>query len=78
MIVDEYRKELQWSQTRTLPWSPAKQGVLIRVAESSLAVYCIFFGYSEWHLPDPRPWLYFRPMRRLWSHTAGGPFGGME
>jgi hypothetical protein len=52
--------------------------VLIGVAESSLAVYCILFGYSEWHLVNPRPWLYFRPMRCLRGRTTGEPCGDME
>jgi hypothetical protein len=52
--------------------------VLIRVAESTLGVYCILFGYSEWHLVNPSPWLYFRPMRRLCGRTTGEPCGEME
>ena len=64
--------------TTHLPWPPPKQGVLIRVAQSSLAVYCILFGYSEWQLVNPRPWLYFRPMRCLRERTTGEPCGDME
>ena len=61
-----------------LPWPPPKQSMLICVAESSLAVYCILFGYSEWRLVNPRPWLYFRPMRCLHGRTTGEPCGEME
>jgi hypothetical protein len=61
-----------------LPWPPPRQGVLIRIAQSPVGVYCILFGYSEWHLVNPRPWLYFRPMRRLHGRTTAEPCGEME
>lgn len=67
-----------YASTARLPWPPPKQGALIQVAESSLAVYCILFGYSEWHLANPRPWLYFRPMRCLRGRTTAEACGGME
>jgi len=53
-------------------------GVLIHVAESLLAVYCVLFGYSQWHLVKPRPWLYFRPMKCLRGRTTGEPCGEVE
>lgn len=77
MTIAASQKTLSPSTTR-LPWPPPKQGVLIRVAESPLAIYCILFGFSEWHLVNPRPWLYLHPMKCLRGHTTGEPCGEME
>ena len=61
-----------------LVWPPSERGTHIPVCVSPLASYSVVVGLSEWALVDSRPWIYFRPDRRLKGRAFGEPFGKAE
>lgn len=61
-----------------LVWPPPERGIHIAVCESPLASYSVVVGLSQWALVDSRPWIYFRPERRVKGRAFGDSCGEAE
>ena len=61
-----------------LIWPPPCLGVHIPVCESPIASYSVVMGLSNWALIESRPWIYFRPERRLKGRAFGDLCGEAE